>query len=263
MLVGGTVRQSVAVIAGGAQGLGAATARQMASRGLFVVLVDIDEAAVNRIADECGHLGPGGHAIAADLGKAETPQRMIAEALSTYGRIDVLINCAAVAPVEPFLEMTAGNWDAALRVNVRAVALGMAAAGRVMAAARSGHIVNVTSAAARMALPNSTAYAATKAAVDVVTRNGAVALASYGIRVNSFSPGMMNTPMQEKLEAALCRLEGGNDLAEFRAERTRRVPLGRRTDPEEMAAALTWLALDSPPYMTAERFNVTGGLDKD
>ena len=257
------MRQTVAVITGGAQGLGAATARQIASRGYFVVVVDIDEAAARRTAGECARLGPGSQAIAADLGKSETPQRMIEESVAAHGRIDVLINCAAVAPVEGFLQMTADNWDAALRVNVRAVALSMAAAGRVMATAHHGHIINVTSAAARMALPNYTAYAATKAAVDAVTRSGAVALAPYGIRVNSFSPGMMDTPMQEKLEATFCRLEGLNDLAEFKAERTRRIPLGRRTDPEEMAAALTWLALDSPPYMTAERFNVTGGLDKD
>jgi 3-oxoacyl-[acyl-carrier protein] reductase len=257
------MRQTVAVITGGAQGLGAATARQIASRGYFVVVVDIDEAAAQRTAGECARLGPGSQAIAADLGKSEAPERMIEESVAAHGHIDVLINCAAVAPVEGFLQMTADNWDAALRVNVRAVALSMAAAGRVMATERHGHIINVTSAAARMALPNYTAYAATKAAVDAVTRSGAVALAPYGIRVNGFSPGMMDTPMQEKLEATFCRLEGRNDLGEFKAERTRRVPLGRRTDPEEMAAALTWLALDSPPYMTAERFNVTGGLDKD
>jgi NAD(P)-dependent dehydrogenase (short-subunit alcohol dehydrogenase family) len=95
-----------------------------------------------------------------------------------------------VAPVEAFLDMTAEAWEQALLVNVRALALAMAAAGRVMAEHGGGRIVNVTSAAARMALPNYAAYAATKAAVDSLTRTAAVALAPRGIRVNSLSPGM-------------------------------------------------------------------------
>jgi NAD(P)-dependent dehydrogenase (short-subunit alcohol dehydrogenase family) len=126
-----------------------------------------------------------------------------------------------------------------------------------------GRIINITSAAARMALPNYAAYAATKAAVDSLTRTAAVALARHGVRVNSLSPGMMDTPLQMRTEEAFCRLEGRTDLERFREERTARIPLGRRSTPEEMAQALEWLAADAPDYMTAERLNVTGGLDKD
>ena len=175
----------------------------------------------------------------------------------------MLVNCAAVAPAEAFLDMTAEAWEQALLVNVRAVALAMAAAGRVMAAQGGGRIINATSAAARMALPNYAAYAATKAAVDSLTRSAAVALARHGVRVNSISPGMMDTPLQERTERVFCALEGRSDLAAFKAERTARIPLGRRSDPEEMAAMVVWLATDAPDYMTAARLNVTGGLDKD
>jgi NAD(P)-dependent dehydrogenase (short-subunit alcohol dehydrogenase family) len=188
---------------------------------------------------------------------------MVEETLLRFQRLDVLINCAAYAPVESFLEMTARSWQSALLINVRAIALGMSAAARVMVKQGSGHIVNVTSAAARMAMPNFAAYASTKAAVDALTRAGAAALGSYGIRVNGFSPGMMNTPMQEKIETELARLEGATDADSFKAERTARVPLKRRTSAEEMAESLAWLALDSPAYMTAGRLNVSGGLDKD
>jgi NAD(P)-dependent dehydrogenase (short-subunit alcohol dehydrogenase family) len=114
-----------------------------------------------------------------------------------------------------------------------------------------------------MALPHSAAYCASKAAVDALTRSGAVALGPYGVRVNGFSPGMMDTPMQESIERRLAQLEDRSDAAAFKAERTARVPLRRRTTAEEMAQSLVWLAIDSPSYMTAERFNVTGGLDKD
>jgi NAD(P)-dependent dehydrogenase (short-subunit alcohol dehydrogenase family) len=174
-----------------------------------------------------------------------------------------LINCAAAAPAEAFLDMSAEAWEAALLVNVRAVALAMAAAGREMARRKSGRIINVTSAAARMALPNYAAYAASKAAVDSLSRSGAVALAPHGIQVNSLSPGMMDTPLQQRTEEIFCALENRGDLEQFRRERTARIPLGRRSDPEEMAAAVVWLALDAPAYMTAERLNVSGGLDKD
>jgi len=159
--------------------------------------------------------------------------------------------------------MTAEAWEIALSVNVRAVALAMAAAARTMAKVGSGRIVNVTSAAARMALPNYAAYAATKAAVDSLTRSAAVALAGYGIRVNSISPGMMNTPLQLRTEEIFCRIEGRDDLERYREERTARIPLGRRSTPEEMAEAVVWLAADAPDYMTAERLNVSGGLDRD
>jgi NAD(P)-dependent dehydrogenase (short-subunit alcohol dehydrogenase family) len=132
-----------------------------------------------------------------------------------------------------------------------------------MAAQGGGRIVNVTSPASRMALPNYAAYAASKAAVDSITRAAAVALAPSGVLVNSVAPGMMDTEMQRSTEAALARIEGRADVEAFLAERTRRVPLGRRAEIAEVSAAVLWLALDAPPYITAERLNASGGLDRD
>lgn len=249
-----------ALVTGGARGLGAAVCRQLAARGEIVAVTDIDAAAAAAVAKTCGNAA---FAVTADLARADGPASMVDETVRRAGRLDVLVNCAAVAPAEAFLDMTAAAWEQALLVNVRAVALAMAAAGRVMAGQGSGRIINVTSAAARMALPNYAAYAATKAAVDSLTRSAAVALAAKGIRVNSISPGMMDTPLQQETEAIFCALEGRSDLEAYKAERTARIPLGRRSDPEEMAQAVVWLALDAPDYMTAERLNVSGGLDKD
>jgi NAD(P)-dependent dehydrogenase (short-subunit alcohol dehydrogenase family) len=201
--------------------------------------------------------------IAVDLATAEGPESMVDQAVAHFERLDVVINCAACAPVESFLDMTSKSWEGALFINVRAVALTMSAAGRVMVRQRSGHIVNVTSAAARMAIPSMAAYASSKAAVDALTRAGAAALGPHGVRVNSLSPGMMDTPMQERIEAGLATLERRSDISAFKTERTERIPMKRRTSPEEMAKTLVWLAIDSPPYMTAGRVNVSGGLDKD
>jgi NAD(P)-dependent dehydrogenase (short-subunit alcohol dehydrogenase family) len=250
----------VVLVTGGTQGLGAAVCRQMAARGWSVAVGDVNEAGAHAVAEACGKTAL---AILVDLATADGPGRMVDDAVRRAGRLDVLVNCAAVAPAERFLEMSAESWEQALRVNVRAVALAMAAAGRVMAEHGGGRIINVTSAAARMALPNYAAYAATKAAVDSLTRSAAVALAPHGIRVNSLSPGMMDTPLQERTERIFCELAGRTDLEAFKAERTARIPLGRRSDPEEMAAMVVWLATEAPDYMTAARLNVTGGLDKD
>jgi NAD(P)-dependent dehydrogenase (short-subunit alcohol dehydrogenase family) len=259
-----TDRQArVILVTGGAQGLGAAVCQRMAARRWTVAVADVQASGAATVAAACAGSGALAFAIGVDLATADGAQRMVDETVRRAGRLDVLVNCAAVAPVEGFLEMTAAAWELALAVNVRAVALAMAAAGRTMARHGGGRIVNVTSAAARMALPNYAAYAATKAAVDSLTRSGAAALAPHGVRVNSLSPGMMDTPLQASTEAAFARLEGRDDLERFRAERTARIPLGRRTSAEEMAQAVEWLAADAPEYMTAERLNVTGGLDKD
>jgi len=250
----------VALVTGGAQGLGAAVCRQLAARGWQVAVADLNQAGAQSIARSCGETA---FAITVDLATADGPAWMVAETVRRAGRLDVLVNCAAVAPAEAFLEMTADAWEQALLVNVRAVALAMAAAGRVMAGQGGGRIVNATSAAARMALPDYAAYAASKAAVDSLTRSAAVALARHGVRVNSLSPGMMDTPLQERTERVFCELAGRDDLAAFKAERTARIPLGRRSEPEEMAQMIVWLATEAPDYMTAARLNVTGGLDKD
>jgi NAD(P)-dependent dehydrogenase (short-subunit alcohol dehydrogenase family) len=248
------------LITGGARGLGAAVCRQMAARGVVVAVADIDAASAQAVAAACGHAA---FAVGVDLAAADGPAEMVNVVTRRAGRLDVLVNCAAAAPAEAFLDMTAAAWEQALLVNVRAIAMAMAAAGQVMAAQGSGRIINVTSAAARMALPNYAAYAATKAALDSLTRTAAVALAPHGIRVNSISPGMMDTPLQQETEATFCRLDGRSDLEAYKAERTARIPLGRRSDPDEMAAMVVWLAMEAPDYMTAERLNVSGGLDKD
>lgn len=251
---------SVVLVTGGAQGLGAAVCRQMAARGWTVAVADVNTDGAEAVAAACGE---GAFAVPVELASADGPAWMVKETARRAGRLDVLVNCAAVAPAEAFLDMTADAWAQALLVNVRAVALAIAAAGRVMKDQGGGRIVTATSAAARMALPNYAAYAATKAAVDSLTRTAAVALAKHGVRVNSLSPGMMDTPLQERTEEIFCQLDGRNDLETFKAERTARIPLGRRSDPEEMAAMVVWLATEAPDYMTAARLNVTGGLEKD
>jgi 3-oxoacyl-[acyl-carrier protein] reductase len=244
------------LVTGGASGLGRAIALGAAQRGVKVVVVDIDGKGAAAVAKECG-----GYTLAADL--IQDAERVIEEGAKLLGGLDVLVNNAGFGTGEAFLEMKAETWDRTLGLNVKALALGCAAAGRIMMRQKSGRIINVTSPASRMALPNYTAYAASKAAVDAITRAAAVALAPHGIRVNSLAPGMMDTPMQRITEEQLARIEGRNDIDAFLAERTARIPVGRRIEPEEVAKSVLWLAFDAPDYITAERLNMSGGLDKD
>ena len=248
-----------ALVTGAAGGLGRAVALALAQRGWKVAIADIDEAGARATASACA----GGAPIVVDLLTPDGPERMVAAALAALGHLDALVNNAGYGTGEAFLEMTAKTWDRTLGLNLRAMALAMAAAGRHMSARKSGRIVNVTSPASRMGLPNYTAYAASKAGVDSLTRSGAVALAPHGVLVNSVAPGMMDTAMQRETEKVFARLEGRNDLDAFLAERTRRIPLGHRTDVETVAASIVWLVADAPAYITAERLNVSGGLDRD
>lgn len=250
--------QSV-MITGAGSGLGRATALALAARGCALALVDIDEAATRDVAGSCGHA----HVIVQDLTAPGGAAAAVARSLAALGALDIVVNNAGYGAGEAFLEMREATWDRTLDLNLKAVALICAAAGRHMRERRGGRIVNVTSPASRMALPNYLAYAASKAGVDSVTRAAAVALAPFGVTVNSVAPGMMDTPMQRITERQLAAIEGRNDIDVFLEERTRRIPLGRRTDCEMVASTIVWLALDAPDYITAERLNASGGLDKD
>ena len=253
-----TARQ-VALVTGAGSGLGRSVAVALARRGCAVAVSDINVAG----AAETVALCDGAVVLAGDLTAAGEPDASIASVAARFGRLDILVNNAGYGAIEDFFEMTPQLWDRTLALNLRTVALACAAAGRIMRGQCAGRIINVTSPASRMALPNYLAYAASKAGVDSVTRAAAIALAPYGVLVNSIAPGMMDTEMQRSTEADLARMDGRRDVQAFLDERTRRVPLGRRTDCDEVAMGVVWLALDAPPYVTAERLNLSGGLDKD
>jgi NAD(P)-dependent dehydrogenase (short-subunit alcohol dehydrogenase family) len=249
-----------ALVTGAADGMGREIARQLFARGLRVAVADINEAGLRATIAGRDSLAL---AIAGDLTKDGAPEAAVDAVQRRWGRLDVLINNAGWGVIEPFLDSSLRTWTMTMNINVIALALLTAAGGRAMKAAGRGRIINVTSPASRMALPNYAAYSASKAAVDAITRAAAVALAPHGVQVNSVAPGMMDTEMQRSTEATMARLEGRDDLDAFLAERTARIPLARRAEIAEVAAAVVWLALDAPAYMIAERLNMSGGLDKD
>jgi NAD(P)-dependent dehydrogenase (short-subunit alcohol dehydrogenase family) len=250
-----------ALVTGAGGGLGRAVALALAARGCAVTALDINALAAEETASEAasGLVTP----LVLDLTAPGAPELAVAESIAALGGLDIVVNNAGWGIGEAFLAMTEASWDRTLALNLKAVALICAAAGRHMKERGTGRIVNVTSPASRMALPNYLAYAASKAGVDAVTRAAAVALAPFGVRVNSVAPGMMDTAMQQITEHQLAAIEGRNDVEVFLHERTARIPIGRRTDVATVAGMIVWLALDAPEYITAERLNVSGGLDRD
>ncbi len=252
-----------ALVTGAATGLGREVALQLAKRDVAVAVVDLQEEGLRETFAQLGG-APGSHlSIQADLTSAGAPERVVSQCVEKWGHLDLVVNNAALGVIEPFFESTADLWNKTLAINVTALLLLTVAAGNRMKARRSGRIVNLTSPAARMALPNYAAYAASKAAVDSVTRTCAIALAPFGVLVNSVAPGMMDTEMQRITESKLAEVENRPNLEAFLEERTRRVPLGRRAEVSEVADVVIWLLLDAPAYVTAARINASGGLDKD
>jgi len=244
-----------AMITGAGSGLGRAVALTLAQRGCAVALVDIDAAAIRAVGV--------GTTIVQDLTTPGGPRAAVERAIAALGGLDIVVNNAGYGAGEAFLDIDETTWDRTLDLNLKATAFICASAGRHMKAQGSGRIVYITSPASRMALPNYMAYAASKAGVDAVTRAAAVALAPFGVRVNSVAPGMMDTPMQRITERQLAAIEGRNDIDRFLDERTARIPVGRRVEIQTVADMVVWLALDAPDYITAERLNASGGLDKD
>ena len=252
------------LVTGAAGGLGREVAIQLASRGCAVAIADINAEGTAETARLVRETGAEAEEIVGDFTLEGAPEAAVQCVVDRWGGIDVLVNNAGYGVIEPFLDSTYKSWTRTLALNVTALAMACKAAGRVMREQRSGRIINITSPGSRMALPDYTAYTASKAGVDSITRALAVAMAPYGVLVNSLAPGMMDTEMQRSTEIELARVAGrSDDLQAFLDERTRRVPLGRRAEISEVAESVVWLCLDAPKYLTAERFNLSGGLDKD
>jgi NAD(P)-dependent dehydrogenase (short-subunit alcohol dehydrogenase family) len=169
----------VVLITGAAQGLGRACARAFATRGAKVALVDLNEGLLNQTVTELRRDAGECSAVAANIAEAGAPQSIVQKTTDLFGRLDILINNAAVSSVESLLDVTEGEWDKVFAVNVKALFFLLQAAARVMKESGGGRIVNVSSPATRMTLTNYTSYATSKAAVDYITLTAAAALGVY------------------------------------------------------------------------------------
>jgi glucose 1-dehydrogenase len=241
------LRDKAAIVTGGAQGIGAAICRRFAAAGAAVLVVDQQAEAGAAVAADIR--AAGGRALFArcDVANAEDLARIVPAAVEAFGDLSVCVNCAGVARVTDFLTLERAEFERVLAINLTApFQLGQASARRMVAQGRGGAIVHVSSVSALLANPGQTAYCASKAGLGGLTREMAVSLAPFGIRVNALAPGPTLTGMAA-------------DHPQYLAPILARTPLGRFASPEEMAAAALFLASDDASFMTGETMVVDGG----
>ena len=243
------LQDRVAVITGGASGIGLATAHRMASEGAKVVIVDMNDEAGGAAAEAVG-----GHYVHADVTSADDNERMYAETHATYGRVDIAFHNAGISPPDDDSILTTGldAWRRVQEVNLTSVYLGCKAVLPYMQKQGKGSIINTASFVATLgAATSQISYTASKGGVLAMTRELGVQFAREGIRVNAVSPGPVATPLLLELFAK---------DPERAQRRLVHVPMGRFGEPEEIAAAVTFLASDDASFMTASNFLVDGGI---
>jgi NAD(P)-dependent dehydrogenase (short-subunit alcohol dehydrogenase family) len=249
---GGRLEGKVAIVTGATEGIGAAVARRFACEGSSLVLVARRREPGEALAAELG--AERAVFVQGDIADAGTSKQAVGAAVGTYGRVDVLVNNAALdLSGVPLLETTLDQIHRLVEVNVVGSVLMLQAAAHAMREAGGGAIVNLTSRLGLVGLPGSTVYGATKGALHALTRGAAVELAPYGIRVNSVAPGLTETPMVRTW------IEEQADPEAFRARHAATIPQGRFATPEEVAAAVLYLASDESASVIGASISVDGG----
>lgn len=237
----------VALITGGAAGIGEAVCRLFAARGWGVVVADRDADAARAVADS---LGGAAMAVDCDVGDSSSIDRAVAAAGREIGHLDSLVNNAGIIRPCPSHEVSDADWHELTEVHLGGTFRMSRAALPLLAKSQAPTIVNISSVCANRGFPGRLSYNASKAAIEAVTRTLAVEWAAIGVRVNAVAPGFVLTPASRSLYDS-----GGADMA----ARERLVPLGRFGRPDEIAEAVGWLASAASSYVTGHVLAVDGG----
>ncbi|HTO57843.1 MAG TPA: glucose 1-dehydrogenase [Pseudomonadales bacterium] len=245
----GRLDGKVAIITGGARGQGAEEGRLFASEGATVVLADVLDDLGRQTAAEI----QGAQYLHLDVRSESEWQATVDAVVAHHGRVDVLVNNAAIDLAKRFEQTTLEEFERIVSINQTGVFLGMRTVARAMMAAnRGGSIVNISSVAGLEGVKGRAAYGSTKWAVRGMTKTGALEWGDRGIRVNSIHPGIIETPMTANLRAFTD--------ADVRAKTERSIPLGRVGQPIDIANMALFLASDESAYCTGQEFTVDGGI---
>ncbi len=232
-----------AVVTGAARGIGLETARRLHAEGAEVLAVDRTKASNSS----------GFETLTIDLTSAQEREQVVKEA----GEIDYLVNAAGVIELTPIWEVDEKQWEHIMGVNAQALFfLTQQLAPKLRS---GGAVVNLSSAGAKIGVPEGAVYAASKAAVISLTRSFAFALASRNVRVNAICPGIVDTPMQSAVTKSIAEIRG-QTVEESMALRLKGIPLGRVATADEVAGVISFLLSGEASYLTGQAINVTGGM---
>jgi 3-oxoacyl-[acyl-carrier protein] reductase len=250
----------VAVVCGGAQGIGRGAAEVFARAGARVVVADRDRTALDSATAALAAVGADTLGVATDVSVKSEVDDLAHQVMDVHGRIDVWANVAGILRFGPIVETTEDDLDQIIAINLKGVYWGCAAAGRAMIPAGRGSIINIASAGGEVPAPGISGYALTKAAVLMLTRTLATELGPKGIRANSVAPGFVETPMT----AVHFTNEDGTIDADRRqgilATRASQSPLSITGEPEDIAYAMLYLASDASRFMTGQTLRPNGGV---
>lgn len=247
------LRDKIAIVTGGAAGIGRATAELFAEEGSSVVVADLDQSSGLEAVTSIESTGGRAVFVQTDISRESDAKRVVEEAIRVYGRLDILVNNAA-AFVLKGIEATVDDWQRSLGVNVVGTAMVSRFASEAMKTTGGGAIVNLGSISSFVAQPHFVTYSASKAAIVQMTRNMAMDLAPIGVRVNCVCPGTILT------RASYDHMESvGMTLDEFLAEEAPKHLLNRVGKPREVAQAILFLASDEASFITGTHLMVDGG----
>jgi 2-hydroxycyclohexanecarboxyl-CoA dehydrogenase len=244
-------RARVAVVTGGGSGIGEATCHRLADAGHRVAVLDRDAASADRVAEVVRRDGGDALSVLADVTDRDAVDAAFAEVRRAYGPIEILVTSAGICPFAPFEEITFEVWQRTLDVNLTGTFHCCQAAIADMTAAEWGRIVMISSSSAQRGAVRAPHYAAAKGGVVALARSLALAYASSGITVNNIPPSGIETPMQHQGQAA-GHLPANDVMAGA-------IPLGHLGTPEDVAAAVAFLASDDAGFVTGQTFGVNGG----
>ena len=243
-----SLKGKVALVTGAAQGIGRDTALALVEAGAKVAVANRNEEKLAALAQELAAKGREALAVTMDVDDADQITAGFKAVLEKFGKLDILVNNAAITRDSLAMRMKADDWDAVLRTNLTGAHLCSQQALAVMMRARTGRIINIASVVARMGNAGQANYVAAKAGLIGLTKALAIEIASRNITVNAVAPGFIKTPMTDVLSERV------------KEELRKRIPLGRMGTGRDVAAAIVFLASDEAAYITGHVLDVNGGM---
>jgi NAD(P)-dependent dehydrogenase (short-subunit alcohol dehydrogenase family) len=250
------LRDKIAVVTGGARGIGEAIVRAYTAEGAHVAIADVEKAKADELAAE---IGGKTIAIELDVRDGKSIEALVARTIAKLGGVDILVNNAGIFNMGPLSEIAEADFDDQFAVNVRGLLfVTKAVAAQMIRQGRGGKIINMSSQAGRRGEARVAIYCATKAAVISLTQSLGLELIQYGINVNAIAPGVVDTPMWDRVDSLFAKYEN-RPIGEKKRLVGEAVPAGRMGRPEDYGGPAVFLASSAADYVVAQTLNVDGG----